>query len=259
MTRALTATERPVRVGAALRAGLTLLLLALCAVPGANVDAENAADTAGVAAYRARYQVSYRGIGGGQIEASLQPDADGTWLYETHAHPNMLGRLAISEAAHERGRMQITADGIRPLTYDYDAGSSDHSKDIHIKFDWDRLHAEGSHQGRAFAFDVPPGTQDTASVQAAMMQNLATGRAPQSFRLVSSGKLREYRYWSEGTAHVKTELGEFDTVIWANQGDGSSRVSKVWHAPALGYVPVQAIQYRDGRAELQMRLIKLDQ
>ena len=91
------------------------------------------------------------------------------------------------------------------------------------------------------------------------MQNLSTGRAPQSFRLVSSGKLREYRYWSEGTAHVKTELGEFETVIWANQGDGSSRVSKVWHAPALGYAPVQAIQYRDGRAELQMRLITLEQ
>jgi len=49
-------------------------------------------------------------------------------------------------------------------------------------FDWDRLHAEGSHQGRAFAFDVPPGTQDTASVQAAMMQNLATGREPQTCR-----------------------------------------------------------------------------
>ncbi len=248
--------ERAPRVGATWRVRAALSLLALCPVVSTTVYA---AETAGVVAYRVRYQVSYRGIGGGQIEASLQPDADGTWLYETHAHPNMLGRLAISEAAHERGRMQITADGIRPLSYDYDAGSSDHSKDIHIKFELDSMHAEGSHQGRAFAFDVTPGTQDTASVQAAMLQSLAAGRAPQSFRLVSSGKLRDYRYWSEGTARIKTPIGELETVIWANQGDGSSRVSKVWHAPALGYAPVQAIQYRDGKAELQMRLITLEQ
>jgi hypothetical protein len=248
--------ERAPRVGATWRVRAALSLLALCPVVSTTVYA---AETAGVVAYRVRYQVSYRGIGGGQIEASLQPDADGTWLYETHAHPNMLGRLAISEAAHERGRMQITADGVRPLSYDYDAGGSDHSKDIHIKFDWDHLRAEGSHQGRAFAYDVTPGTQDTASVQAAMLQSLAAGRAPQSFRLVSSGKRRDCRYWSEGTARIKTPIGEFETVIWANQGDGSSRVSKVWHAPALGYAPVQAIQYRDGRAELQMRLITLEQ
>jgi hypothetical protein len=251
----LTAVHHWLRAGAALRTRVTLLLLALCAVLGSTVDA---AESAGVVAYRALSQVSYRGIGGGQIEASLQPAADGTWIYETHAFPNVLGRLAISDAAHERGRMQITADGVRPLSYDYDAGRSDGDKDIHIEFDWDHQRAQGSHQGRAFAHDVTPGTQDTASVQAAMLQYLAEGRAPQSFRLVTSGKVRDYRYWSEGTARLKTPIGEVDTVIWANQGEGSSRVSKVWHAPALGYVPVQAIQYRDGRAELQMRLIKLD-
>jgi hypothetical protein len=54
-----------------------------------------------------------------------------------------------------------------------------------------------------------------------------------------------------------TPFGQFEAVVWANQRDGSTRVTKVWHAPALGYVPVQAIQYRQGQAETQMKLLAL--
>jgi hypothetical protein len=214
---------------------------------------------AGPTAYKALYHVSYRGLGGGQIEVSLQPQPDGTWVYESRALPNMLGRLAISSAAHERGVMQITGDSVRPLSYDYDAGRDDESKDIHVRFDWAANRVSGSYEGKEFAFDLTPGTQDTASVQAAMLLALASGRTPpQTFRLITSGKVRDYRYWTEGTAQVTTTAGSYETVVWANQRDGSSRVSKVWHAPSLGYVPVQAIQYRDGRAELQMKLVKVE-
>jgi hypothetical protein len=56
---------------------------------------------------------------------------------------------------------------------------------------------------------------------------------------------------------VMTPFGQVEAEVWANQRDGSNRVSKVWHAPSLGYVPVQAIQYRKGTPEVQMKLVKL--
>jgi hypothetical protein len=116
----------------------------------------------------------------------------------------------------------------------------------------------GSAEGKRVDATVTPGTQDTASVQAAMLRALARGKSPQTFTIVTSGKVRDYRYWSEGTARIRTALGEFDTVVWANQRDGSSRITRVWHAPELGFVPVQAIQFRKGRAEMQMQLVKLE-
>jgi hypothetical protein len=235
---------------------LVLLLPMLVATLGTTANAE---ENTGVVAYRARYSVSYRGIGGGNIAVSLQPAPDGTWVYESKAYPNLLGRLAISTSAHERGVMEITDAGVRPLRYDYDAGRSDDSKDIHVEFDWSKGRVRGTNEGREFAYDLAPGTQDTASVQAAAMRELGLGRAPQSFKLVSGGKIRDLKYWPEGTAHIKTPHGEYDTVIWASQREGSSRVQRVWHAPSLGFVPVQAIQYRDGRAELEMRLVKLEE
>lgn len=239
------------------RVRLLALLAAVAGLPSGDARADVPAPPP-IQAYEARYQVSYRGLVGGQIAASLRPGPTADlWTYRTQAFPNMLGRLAISSAARERGTMELRADGVRPLAYDYDDGRSGKDKDIHLVFDWTSGRATGTYEGKAFDAALEAGLQDTASVQAAVMRELAAGREPSSFRIVTNGKVRDYRYWSEGKARLATPAGEFDTVVWANQRDGSSRITKVWYAPQLGYVPVQAEQFRDGRLEMQMRLLNL--
>jgi hypothetical protein len=222
---------------------LILALLLVCAgpLPAATDPADSRLEP-----YTARYQVSYRGLAGGYVESSLKPgSAPGVWLYATRAFPNFLGRMAISPAAREHGTMQIAHESVRPLEFEFNDGSAEDAKDVVLKFDWGAGRVTGTADGKPLEYQVEPGTQDTASVQAAMIVELLAGRTPTGFPIVAGGKLRQYRYWSE------------DTVIWASQRDGSSRISRVWHAPELGYVPVQAIQYRKGKAELQMKLAKL--
>ena len=209
--------------------------------------------------YKARYQVTYRGLSGGQIESSLsRGTVAGQWLYQTRAFPSLLGRVAVSPLARERSVMQITPSGVRPLTFDFNDGSDTSTKDVRFKFDWEAGHVRGEAEGVPFDLPVQPGTQDTASVQAAMIIELLAGRSPQGFPILTGKRLRDYRYWPEGKATVMTPFGQFDTVVWANQRDGSTRVTKVWHAPALGYVPVQAVQYRKGQAETHMKLLALE-
>lgn len=210
--------------------------------------------------YKARYHVSYRGLSGGQIESSLRPGtAPGLWLYETRAYPNLLGRVAVSPEARERSSMEISGEGrVRPLAFDFDDGSAEGGKDVHLAFDWAANRVEGEAAGKPVDLVVTPGTQDTASVQAAMLVDLLAGREPAGFRILTGSKLRDYRYWREGPATVVTPYGRFDAVVWASQRDGSTRVTKVYHAPALGYVPVQAIQYRKGRVEVLMKLVALE-
>lgn len=239
---------------AALLAGVLGGLALLSAAPAARA----AEPPATLQPYTARYQVSYRGLNGGQIESSLAPgEAAGQWLYQTRAFPSLLGRVAVNPDARERSTMEIGAAGVRPLAFDFDDGSPGARKDVRLRFDWAAGRVRGEAEGVPFELPVQPGTQDTASVQAAMMVALLAGRAPQAFPIVTGSRLRDYRYWPEGKATVMTPYGQFDTVVWANQRDGSSRVTKVWHAPALGYLPVQAIQYRKGQAETQMKLVAL--
>jgi len=163
----------------------------------------------------------------------------------------------VSPQARERGIMQVTAEGVRPLTFDFNDGSEGAHKDVRFTFDWAAGRVRGEAQGEPFDLAVSPGTQDTASVQAAMILALLAGHEPKGFAILTGSKLREYRYWPEGKATIVTPYGQFETVVWVNQRSGSTRLTKVWHAPALGYVPVQAVQYRKGQAETQMKLVSL--
>jgi hypothetical protein len=209
--------------------------------------------------YTARYAVSYRGLGGGEIESSFRPAAEpGHWQYQTRVFPNLFGRIAVSSQARESSTMQVSAAGVRPLSFSFDDGASNKHKDIRLAYDWEAGRLTGTAEGKPVEIELSPGVQDTASVQAAMIQARLAGRKPQSFRIVTSGKLREYRYWMEGTQQVMTPFGQVEAEVWANTREGSNRVSKVWLAPTLGFVPVQAIQYRKGNPEVQMRLVKLE-
>ena len=235
------------------------IALSLLAAPGwlLPLHAGEQSKDAALRPYKARYQASYRGISGGEIENGLRRGtAPGEWIYESRAYPNLLGSVAVSSKARERGVMQVTAEGVRPLGFEFDDGT-DAAKDVRITYDWPAGRARGTTRGEPFEIELQPGTQDTASVQAAMIIELLAGRSPAGFPILTGRRLREYRYWYDGKATVMTPFGQFEAVVWANQRDGSTRITKVWHAPALGYVPVQAIQYRKGQAETQMKLVAL--
>ena len=229
----------------------------LLAAPGIALGDQVAA-AAGLQPYTARYQVSYRGLNGGEIESSFKRGtAAGQWQYETRVFPTLLARVAISSQAHEKSVIELSPAGIRPLSFNFDDGSASAAKDVRLAYDWNELTVTGSVEGKPVALAITPGTHDTSSVQAAMILELLAGRKPQSFKIITGGKLREYRYWPEGTQQVMTPYGQVEAEVWASQRTGSNRVTKTWHAPSLGYVPVQAIQYRKVNPEVQMKLVRL--
>jgi hypothetical protein len=229
----------------------------LLAAPGVALG-DLAAAPVGLQPYTARYQVSYRGLNGGEIESTFKRgSAAGQWQYETRVFPTLLARVAISSQAHELSVIQVNAAGIRPLSFNFDDGSAGAAKDVRLTYHWNEMTVTGSVEGKPVSLAITPGTHDTSSVQAAMILELLAGRKPQSFKIITGGKLREYRYWPEGTQQVMTPYGQVEAEVWASQRAGSNRVTKTWHAASLGYVPVQAIQYRKGNPEVQMKLVKL--
>ena len=139
----------------------------LLAAPGMALG-DQAITPAGLQPYTARYQVSYRGLNGGEIESSFQHGtAAGLWQYETRVFPTLLARVAISSQAHELSVIQATAAGIRPLSFNFNDGSNSSEKDVRLDFDWNALTVTGTFEGRPVSLPLTPGTHDTSSVQAA--------------------------------------------------------------------------------------------
>jgi hypothetical protein len=86
------------------------------------------------------------------------------------------------------------------------------------------------------------------------MLDLRNGTLPAIFHIVDKDELKDFIYTREGTARIRTALGELDTVIVSSQSKGSDRILRMWFAPSLGFIPVQAERTRDGKLEFAMRI-----
>ncbi len=81
---------------------------------------------------------------------------------------------------------------------------------------------------------------------------------PKTFQIIDKDQLKEFNYTQEGTARIRTEIGELETVIVTSQRTGNNRILRMWFAPSLGFVPVQAERSRDGKVEIAMRIKSVD-
>ena len=126
--------------------------------------------------------------------------------------------------------MQVNGTGVRPLSFDFNDGGASSKKNVTLRYDWSANTVTGQASGKPVAFELVPGMQDTASVQAAMILELAAGRKPTGFRIMTGNKMRDYRYWPEGVQQVMTPYGQVEAQVWASQREGSDRVTKTWHA-----------------------------
>ena len=232
-------------------------LVGLFAATLANVDA--LADAPALQPYIATYAVSYRGLEAGTISMHLTHDAaTNRYTFETRANPSVLARLVIGRDAVERTVVEPTDDGIRPVQWHLEDGKSGKDGDGDLKFDWDANKVTGEYEGKPVDLPTQPGLQDRLSIQLAVTAALVKGREPASIIMVNGDRTREYAYTRGASAQLDTKLGKQDTIIYESTRPGSNRVSKVWHAPQLQFLPVRAEQIRKGKVETVMQLVSLE-
>jgi hypothetical protein len=165
-----------------------------------------------------------------------------------------LFRLAFPDAITQRSEFSLAADGVRPSRYHADDGSANSKRSVTLSFDWNTMRVTGTAEGKPVDAPLKPGTQDGLSVQIALMYELAAGRSPQHFWLINKDEVTNYEYMREGMATLDTPLGTLETIIYRSQRPGSSRVTRLWFAPSLGYLPVRAQQLRRGKPEFALSI-----
>ncbi|MFA5514656.1 MAG: DUF3108 domain-containing protein [Desulfuromonadales bacterium] len=206
------------------------------------------------APFSALYAVYYRGIPAGELESTLQPNGPDEFIYETRVKPSPLARAFVSSKAVERSILRIDEKGVRPLFWVSEDGKPGNEKDGALAFAWDKQRVSGIVESEPVDLPAEPELQDRLSVQIAVMTALLRAEKVGEILQVSGEKIRRYSYQPAGAERIRTEAGEFETVLYESTRPGSSRVSRVWHAPALGYIPVRAEQVRDGKVETVMEL-----
>ena len=229
--------------------GLTALSLAIMACSSAGAETPSAAD-AGIAPFSARYQADWKSINVGTSDLELKQDTDpGHYVYTWSITAHGIFRLYRDEVT-QKSWLSIDADHVRPEKYRAEDGSSS----VNLDFDWDGGHVRGTSENKPVDLTLKEGTQDLLSIQVEVMLGLKKGNLPKTFQIIDKDKLKEFIYTQEGTANIRTALGQLDTVIVESRQAGNNRILRMWFAPSLGFVPVQAERTRDGKLEFAMRI-----
>lgn len=239
-------------------AGTATLGILLGLATGTAADTPGGTSTV-LKPFTATYAVSFRGIEAGTLRMVLRHDAaSGHYIFETGANPSALARLFVSREASERSVLEVAPDGIRPLSWQADDGKSGHKGDGKLQFNWETNTVTGDFEGKPVSLPLTPGVTDRQSIQLGAMEALLRGQEPGTIAMVNGDSVRHYTYTRGKTETMDTKLGKLETIVYESTRPNSNRLSRVWHAPSLGYVPVKAEQIRKGKVETVMTLIALE-
>ncbi len=220
--------------------------------------AANAQPPAQIEPFLASYTIVWKGMSAGTTQIQLEPQDNGRFLYSSRSTARGVFRMVFSEEITQTSLLEFTEQGPRPLRYRGDDGTEKTDKDISLDFDWTAGRLTGTAENKPVDLPLPPGVQDTMSIQLALVRELRAGGKPMSYQLADKDQIKTYEYTYEGTARLKTALGELDTVIYrSHRADSSRRVIRMWHATSLGFIPVQAERLKDGKREWQMEIRSL--
>lgn len=200
--------------------------------------------------FAAHYSADWKSINVGTSDLDLKLNADGTYEYTWRITARGIFRIAYSDDVIQKSWFSMSGDHVRPEKYRAEQGAST----VSIDFDWGDGRARGESEKKPVDLKLTEGVQDVMSIQIEVMLDLKNGNLPKAFKIVDKDEIKDFLYTLEGPARLRTPLGELDTVVVASQRAGNNRVLKMWFAPSLGYLPVQAERSRDGKLEFAMRI-----
>jgi hypothetical protein len=198
--------------------------------------------------YTATYTAEAKGkeIGDSTFSVRYIPDR---MVYEfkseTHAK-GMVVKLAIPNPVVQRSEFRLNGSTVEPLEFWYEDGSRKGEGNVHIVFDWQRKVATTSSKHGRKEFAIQPGALDDATLQVALMHDLATTGKPGHYLRTDEDSITEYVYQDQGEAKTATGLGQLKTHAYNQQRQGSNRVNWIWMLPDMKFLPARIEQRKDG-------------
>jgi len=209
------------------------------------------------APFIATYQVAWHGITAGDSALTLATPSPGTYSYSSNIRAHGIFRLVFPDALVQSSTFTLVEGHVIPLHYQESGQARDHHDDVDLNFDRSSGRVHGTSETKPVDQSFEPGIQDPMSVQIELMQQLQAGLAPTRFKLFDKDQAKEYFYTRERTETLNTPLGALEAVVYRSDRPGSDRVTRLWLAPKLNYLPLQAERARNGSVDLSMRITAL--
>lgn len=205
--------------------------------------------------FQADYGVYAYGLRLGDATRRLSQFFDGR--FRLVAESNTTGPLAYirDDRISEISVWRYDNGKVRPLEYLYDHQGSKKQRREEVRFDWDKRQLSGKQNGEAWQDGLSDNTLDPSVYQIALMHDLLNGKQGNiEYRIPYKGKLKPYPLEFLGTETVNTRFGKLQTVKFQHRGENKERVSTLWCASELYYLPVKLSHREPGGEVITMEL-----
>ena len=204
--------------------------------------------------HTAEYKVRIS-ILGGKLTTQFETTETG-YLAESVIKATGMSRLIAGGSIREKSWFAEGDGGIQPQQYrSADTLSRDHQV-VDLDFNWQSQEVTGLINGEDFQAALDGDVHDRVSLQYGLMYDLLNGGERAEYFLQDAEELKTLLITNVGTKAVKVPFGSFNAVGIQHQRVGSSRVTTLWCAEELGYLPVIIEQHRKGKLRLRAVLRK---
>ena len=187
----------------------------------------------------------------GQLNTELRATESG--YIATHViKPKGIAKL---RGGHMNVRSEFTtvADGVRPVRF-HEIDTIRNDPETRIQFDWTTNQASGTVGSEDVLLQLDGVSHDNVSIQYELMHDLLNGGPSETYVLFDVDKMRIANVRNIGTREVKTKAGSYEVVGIQHQKEGSSRVTTLWCAAELDFLPVIIEQHRKGKLNFRATL-----
>ena len=164
-----------------------------------------------------------------------------------------MSRIIARGAIREASRFSLPGGALLPDEYDSADSLTSDKQVVDFEFDWKTNEVSGFIDGEPFNAPLDGNVHDRVSLQYGLMYDLLNGEAAAQYSLQDAEKLKLLQIRNVGEKAIKVPYGVFDAVGIQHQAENSSRVTTLWCAEELGYLPVVIEQHRKGK--LRMRAV----
>jgi hypothetical protein len=229
-----------------------LLACALALLGGALLVP--ALQAASLPSFAATFKIMRGSLRLGTTEITLTVEGNGDYRYESHTWPSKWISWLLKEDLRELSRGVMDEAGIRPLFYHYRRSGRHTTREAELTFDWKTSTVVNDVDDSKWEMTIPTGTLDKLSTQLGMMRELQDGATDKTFAVADGGKLKRYAFQVIGTETVEMPAGRFETVKLNRLGDSKEKLTHIWCAPELHYLPVRIWQRKPDKREYQSEL-----
>jgi hypothetical protein len=208
--------------------------------------------------FRASYVLSAQGLDIGETLLTLEPLGDGRFAYHSRSEAIGIAKLFRDERVEERSEWRFAESGaVQPLRYTYSRSGGKREREVVVDFDWQDGRVHNTLNGHTWSMPLEPGMLDKLVYLLALMNDLSGDMREVRYTVADGGKVKTYNLSAVDEERLDTVVGALDTIVVQRSREGEERVTLIWCARALGYLPVK-VEHREDGETLRLTLTRIE-